>query len=141
MILLDNRTDIEIELKNLENIYNYLNITKDIELIITTNRDIQEYNRDYRGVDKSTDVLSFPLEDIPHMPLGTIIISSEKAKEVASSLKHSVRDEITLLFIHGLLHLLGYDHEIDNGEMREMEKKLINHFNLPASLIIRTQGE
>ena len=141
MILLDNRTDIEIELKNLENIYNYLNITKDIELIVTTNRDIQEYNREYRGVDKSTDVLSFPLEDIPHMPLGTIIISSEKAKEVASSLKHSVRDEITLLFIHGLLHLLGYDHEIDNGEMREMEKKLINHFNLPASLIIRTQGE
>ena len=141
MILLDNRTDIEIELKNLENIYNYLNITKDIELIVTTNRDIQEYNREYRGVDKSTDVLSFPLEDIPHMPLGTIIISSEKAKEVASNLKHSVRDEITLLFIHGLLHLLGYDHEIDNGEMRKMEKKLINHFNLPASLIIRTQGE
>ena len=141
MILQDNRTDIETELKKLENIYNFLNITKDVELIITNNSDIQEYNREYRGVDKATDVLSFPLEDIPYMPLGTIIISADKAKEVADNLKHSVRDEITLLFIHGLLHLLGYDHEIDSGEMREKEESLINHFKLPKSLIIRTQGE
>ena len=141
MILLDNRTDVEIELKKLENIYNFLNITKDVELIITVNSDIQEYNREFRGVNRATDVLSFPLEDIPHMPLGTIIISADKAQEVAYNLKHSVEDEITLLFIHGLLHLIGYDHEVDNGEMREKEESLINHFKLPTSLIIRTQGE
>lgn len=141
MILLDNIADIEIELEKLKNIYNYLNITKDIELIITGNNEIKEYNREYRGVDKATDVLSFPLEDVPHMPLGTIIISADKAREIASNLKHSVEDELTLLFIHGVLHLLGYDHEVDSGEMREKEKSLIEHFDLPTSLIIRTQGE
>jgi len=141
MILLDNRTDIEIDLKKLENIYDFLKIVKDLELIITNNCEIQEYNREHRGVDKDTDVLSFPLEDIPHMPLGTIVISYDKAKEVADSFKHSTEDELTLLFIHGLLHLLGYDHEVDNGEMREIERELINQFKLPDSLIIRTEGE
>ncbi len=141
MILLDNKTDTKIDLKKLENICNFLEIAKDVELIVTTNSNIQEYNREYRGVDKATDVLSFPLENIPHMPLGTIIISIDKVKEVANNLKHSIDDEITLLFIHGLLHLLGYDHEIDNGEMRKVERELINQFKLPNSLIIRTEGE
>ena len=141
MILLDNITDTEIELEKLENIYNYLNITKDIELIITNDNKMQEYNREHRGVDKATDVLSFPLEDIPHMPLGTIIISADKTKEIAYNLNHSVEDELILLFIHGVLHLLGYDHEVDGGEMREKEKSLIEYFKLPTSLIIRTQGE
>jgi len=141
MILLDNRTDTAIELKKLENISNFLNIRKDIELIITNDSNIQEYNKNYRGVDNATDVLSFPLEDIPYMPLGTIVISYEKAKEVSNVLSHSLKDEITLLFTHGLLHLLGYDHEIDNGEMRDMELKIIQAFNLPNSLIVRTQGE
>lgn len=141
MILLDNKTDTKIDLKKLENICNFLEIAKDVELIVTTNSNIQEYNREYRGVDKATDVLSFPLENIPHMPLGTIIISIDKVKEVANNLKHSIDDEITLLFIHGLLHLLGYDHEIDNGEMRKVERELINQFELPNSLIIRTEGE
>ena len=119
MILLDNRTDIEIDLNKLEKIYDFLKIVKDVELIITNNSDIKDYNREYRGVDKPTDVLSFPLEDIPHIPLGTIIISIDKAEELANSLNHSTNDEVTLLFIHGLLHLLGYDHEVDSGEMRE----------------------
>ena len=141
MILLDNTTDIIIDIEKLETICTFLNITKDIELSITNNREIQEYNKQYRDVDSPTDVLSFPLEDIPHMPLGTIIISVDKAQEVANSLEHSLEDEIRLLFIHGLLHLLGYDHEVDNGQMREKEKSIIKHFNLPDSLIIRTQGE
>jgi len=48
---------------------------------------------------------------------------------------------LSLLFIHGLLHLVGYDHEVDDGEHREKEKELIEHFNLPNSLIVRTLGE
>jgi probable rRNA maturation factor len=137
MILLENETKHTINIKLLEEINNYLNVSKDIELIITHNDKISKLNKEFRNKNYPTDVLSFPLEDIPFMPLGTIVISLDKAKEVAQELQHSLDEELTLLYIHGLLHLLGYDHEIDNGEMREKEKELIKHFNLPKSLIIR----
>ncbi len=58
---------------------------------------------------------------------------------MAQNLSHSEQDEFTLLYIHGLLHLLGYDHEVDSGEMREKEKLLIKKYELPESLIVRTQ--
>ena len=141
MILLDNKTNSNIELNSLEDICNYLNITKDIELVIVNNREIKELNKNSRGVDKETDVLSFPLEPMEHMPLGSIVISIDKAQELANKLKHSLQNELTLLFTHGLLHLLGYDHETDNGEMRKKEQEILEHFNLPKSLIIRTEGE
>ncbi len=141
MILLENQTNFEIDLTLLEEIVNYLKIRKDIELIITDNKTICEYNREYRGIDKATDVLSFPLEDIEFMPLGSIVISIEKAQEFAKKLQHTVDDELALLFTHGLLHLIGYDHEVDSGEMRELECSIIENFNLPKSLIVRTQGE
>jgi len=137
MILLENKTNHPIDREILDKIINYLAVTRDIELIITTNKEIQELNKNFRNKDKATDVLSFPLEDAPFMPLGTIVISLDKAKELASALNHSVDEEITLLFIHGLLHLLGFDHEIDNGQMRAKEQEIIKHFHLPKSLIIR----
>ena len=139
MILLDKQTDYKIDLTLLEKIAQFLNIQKDIELIITNNETIQKYNKEYRGIDKATDVLSFPLEDIDFMPLGSIVISIDKAKEVANRLNHSIDDEIALLFTHGLLHLIGYDHEVDNGQMRKLENQIIKEFNLPKSLIVRTQ--
>jgi len=141
MILLDNKTNSNIELNSLEDICNYLNITQDIELIIVNNSEIKELNKNTRGIDKETDVLSFPLEAIGYAPLGSIVISIDKAKELAQTLGHSLQDELALLFTHGLLHLLGYDHEIDNGEMRQKEQEILEHFNLPKSLIVRTQGE
>ena len=141
MILLDNHTDYTIDLTLLEKIAQYLNVKKDIELIITDNKTIQEYNKEYRNINKATDVLSFPLEDIEFMPLGSIVISLDKAKEVANRLNHSINDEIALLFTHGLLHLMGYDHEVDNGQMRELESSIIKEFNLPDSLIVRTKRE
>jgi len=141
MIILDNQTNTDINLDILEKIINFLDIKKDIELLIVDNKTISEINLEYRGINKATDVLSFPLEDISHMPLGSIIISIEKAKEVASNLGHSIENEISLLFIHGLLHLLGYDHEVDNGEMRKKEREIIEKFNLPDSLIIRVKGD
>ncbi len=136
MIDFDNRTDYEFDIEELKEIYEYLT-NKDIELILTTDEEIKELNKAYRNKDKATDVLSFPLEDMPGMPLGSIVISINTAKKGAQEFGHSVNDEIKLLFIHGLLHLLGYDHETDNGEMREKEKELIEKFNLPKSLIIR----
>jgi len=141
MILLDNQTQSQIDIKKLENICQYLNINRDLELIITNDENIKQLNKEHRGVDKATDVLSFPLEDIDFMPLGSIVISIDMAKKVANSLGHSVDDEITLLFIHGLLHILGFDHEVDNGEMREKEEEIIKYFNLPKSLIVRVEGE
>jgi len=141
MILLDNTTFSNIELNSLEDICNYLNITQDIELIIVNSSEIKELNKNTRGIDKETDVLSYPLEAIGYAPLGSIVISIDKAKELAKNLGHSLQDELALLFTHGLLHLLGYDHEIDNGEMRQKEQEILEHFNLPKSLIVRTQGE
>lgn len=66
------------------------------------------------------------------------MINVDLAKQKAKELGHSYEEEISLLFIHAMLHLLDFDHENDNGEMREKEKELIEHFNLPKSLIVRT---
>ena len=83
-------------------------------------------------------ILSFPIEPFPHAPLGSIIINEKMVKDVALELKHSENEEFALLFIHGLLHLLGFDHEEDSGQMREKESELIIEFNLPKSLILRS---
>ncbi|QOP41276.1 rRNA maturation RNase YbeY [Sulfurimonas marina] len=139
MIDIENKTDLEIDFSKLETILKSLT-KKEIELIITDNDDIQTINKEYRDKDYPTDVLSFPYEEMPFSPLGSIIISKNFVEEKSKELGHSIQDEFTLLFIHGLLHILGYDHEVDNGEMREMEEKLIKKFSLPASLIVRTQG-
>jgi probable rRNA maturation factor len=77
---------------------------------------------------------------MPMSPLGSIVISNDFVKEKALEFGHKVSDELSLLFIHGLLHILGYDHEVDDGEMRQKEKELIEKFALPKSLIVRTQG-
>jgi len=139
MIELDNKTSLNIDEIFLQKIASSLT-DKEIELIITDKDEIKNINKEHRGIDAPTDVLSFPYEDMPMSPLGSIVISYEHVKEVSKELKHSQDDELALLFIHGLLHLLGFDHEVDSGEMREKEAKLIKEFNLPKSLIIRTQG-
>ena len=139
MIDIDNKTSLEVNKTLLQKITTTLT-QKDIELIITSNDEIQQINKEYRNIDKATDVLSFPYEAMPMSPLGSIVISADSVIATAKELGHTQEDEFTLLFIHGLLHLLGYDHEIDNGEMRQEEERLIHAFNLPKSLIVRTQG-
>jgi len=139
MIDIDNQTSFEVNDTLLLKIATSIT-DKDIELIVTTNDKIQKINKEYRNIDKPTDVLSFPYEEMPMSPLGSIVISQDLVISKAQELGHSQEDEFTLLFIHGLLHLLGYDHEIDDGEMRQEEERLINDFNLPKSLIVRTQG-
>jgi len=139
MIELDNRVDFDIDIKFLEKIAKKIT-DKEIELILTNSEEIKELNKRYRDIDKPTDVLSFPYEEIPHSPLGSIVINFDFAKDVSCKLNHKVEDEIALLFIHALLHLVGFDHESDSGEMREAENKLIKEFELPDSLIIRNIG-
>lgn len=135
MILYDNLEEITY----LERLANRLS-SKDIELVLTNNDEMQEINKNTRNIDKTTDVLSFPHDNtfLDTNFLGSLVINMQLAQEKANELGHSLEDEVSLLFIHGMLHLLGYDHEVDNGEMRELEIKLINEFNLPTSLIVRT---
>lgn len=137
MIDLDNGTEFDIDILSLEKIANSLT-QKDIELLVVKNDEIQELNKEHRKIDKATDVLSFPMDfEMPHMPLGSIVISTDFVEEKAKEYGHQFNEEFSLLFIHGLLHLLGYDHEVDNGEHRNKEEELIKEFNLPNSLIVR----
>jgi len=136
MIDIENYTKEVIDLEFLQNIVDRYT-QKDVELVITDDEKIAKINFETRGIDKATDVLSFPLEDFDYTPLGSIVISIDRAREVAKELNHTLDNEIKLLFIHGFLHLLGFDHEKDSGEMRDEEKKLITELNLPKSLIVR----
>ncbi|QKF67572.1 rRNA maturation RNase [Arcobacter venerupis] len=137
MIDLENNTDFEIDISSLENIANTLT-KKDIELMVVKNDEIQVLNKEHRNIDKATDVLSFPMDfDFDNMPLGSIVISTDFVEEKSKEYGHSFNEEFSLLFIHGILHLLGYDHEVDNGEHRTKEEELIKQFNLPDSLIVR----
>jgi len=139
MILLENLTDFAVPMDTLRSIAARMT-EKDIELILCEDTYIQDLNRQFRGKDSVTDVLSFPLSTKRnHEPLGSIVISIDQVIKEAQQYGHSPQNELTLLFIHGLLHLLGYDHEIDEGEMRAMEERLVRYFALPLSLIVRTK--
>lgn len=109
-----------------------------INIIITDNYEIKELNNKYRNIDKETDVLSFALEeenDIIYTDfrlLGDIYISYDKAKEQSIEYNHSLKRELCYLTIHGVLHLLGYDHikEEDKKEMRKIEESVLNGYNI-----------
>lgn len=116
---------------------------KDIELVIVDESAMKAINSAQRGIEKATDVLSFALKAVPNavnLPLGSIVINANAVKDEAKARKHSKEAEFTLLFLHGILHLLGYDHEKDSGQMREKERQIIEKFKLPQSLIIRSEG-
>jgi len=139
LISVENQTNFNPPLNKLEMIAQELT-TREIELIIIDSATIQELNAIHRAKDSATDVLSFPLDgDFEGLPLGSIVICDQFIYDKAKVLGHSEDDECILLFIHGLLHLLGFDHERDKGEMRDEEERLIDRFSLPKSLIVRTQ--
>lgn len=139
LISVENQTGFSLPIETFETIAVSLT-QREIELIVCDNKAIREMNATYRAIDKPTDVLSFPLEgDFDSLPLGSIVMSSELIIQKSEQLSHTAQEESILLFIHGLLHLLGYDHEVDSGEMRAREAELIEVFHLPKSLIIRTE--
>ena len=107
-------------------------------LVVTSNAEIRRMNRWFRGKDKATDVLSFGAEGIEGYS-GDIAVSLDVAAENARRFGHSVGEEVRILALHGLLHLAGYDHETDRGEMSRREKQLRAALGLPDSLIQRTQ--
>lgn len=103
------------------------------------NKEIHELNREYRGVDRVTDVLSFPLlsddfEDVEleEESLGDIVVSLERALEQSIEYNHSFEREVCFLICHSMFHLLGYDHDTDENtkEMREKEEHILNKLNI-----------
>lgn len=91
-------------------------------IAFVSDKRIRELNRQFRGIDKATDVLSFPAEEEEN--LGDIAVSVDTAAVQAKENGLSFEEEISQLILHGLLHLSGYDHETDNGEMNRLELKL-----------------
>ena len=139
----------EQELNTIENLLHFAakkeSIEDGSELSVTfvTNDRIQEINREYRDKDKATDVISFAMEELGEgeiplsgvdMPriLGDIIISLAKAKEQAEDYGHSFIRELGFLSVHGFLHLLGYDHEIEEDEKKMFgrQKDILDEFGL-----------
>lgn len=111
-----------------------INVDGEVSILLVDNNRIQALNLEYRDKDVETDVLSFPqYESIKdegvndsYLYLGDIVISLEKAKEQANSFGHTFEREILYLVVHSVLHLLGYDHMVDEekGEMRMKEKEI-----------------
>jgi len=87
-------------------------------------REMRRTNRQFRGMDKATDVLSFPGDAGEEGPLGDILISVPTARRQAGEAGHGVDRELKVLLLHGVLHCLGHDHETDGGEMERLERRL-----------------
>jgi len=118
----------------------------ELSVLITGDRRMRTLNRDYRGIDRTTDVLSFSMLDAaqagkwgtgntgvagwqartgdgPPVVLGDIVISAPKAAAQAKEAGHPLSDEVCFLLVHGILHLVGYDHETGEADKRKMERK------------------
>ncbi len=109
-----------------------------VNVLVTSSAEMKSLNRRFRGKDKPTDVLSFPAEPGTRKRFaGEIAISAEIAAQNARTLGHSPAREVKILVLHGILHLRGYDHECDNGEMAKREKQLRAKLHLPLGLIER----
>ena len=109
-----------------------------VNVLVTSNAEMKSLNRRFRGKDKATDVLSFPAAaDANKTFAGDIAISAEIATQTARSLNHDPGVEVEILTLHGILHLCGYDHERDRGQMARCEQQLRRELNLPVGLIER----
>jgi len=145
-LYIDNQTDETIDVEDdfnaiVKEALEVLGIEDDIEMsaVIVDDARIHEINRDYRKIDRATDVISFALEDSEQflaegMPreIGDIFISIDHAKAQAESYGHSLRRELCFLFTHGTLHLLGYDHmtEEDEKEMFALQDEILGRLNI-----------
>ena len=107
-----------------------------VTVAIVPDARVRALNRDYRRKDAPTDVLSFPSEERGY--LGDVVIAAGVARRQAREAGHSLQTELRVLALHGLLHLLGYDHERDDGRMARLERRLRREGGLVEGLIERT---
>ena len=119
-----------------------------VTIAILPDSKVKALNKRFRGLNKATDVLSFPSGEEGQRPvtarsgkgpkfLGEIVIARGIAQKQAKNLAHPTKIELRVLALHGLLHLLGYDHEVDNGKMARAEARLRRKAGLPLGLIAR----
>jgi len=107
-------------------------------VFIAHDDELRRLNQQFLGKDYATDVLSFP--STSGVSIGEIAISLERAREQAAERGHAVEDEISILMLHGALHLMGMDHERDRGRMARTETQWRKQLGLPAGLIERTRS-
>ena len=105
--------------------------------LFTDDRELQRLNRMFLSNDHPTDVLSFPSPN--EHAIGELAISVERAREQADAFGHDLSAELRILMLHGVLHLLGHDHERDRGRMARLEQTWRRDFGLPAGLIERSR--
>ena len=147
-IILDDRQDkIKVSEDLLEKIHDIIVETLhyegyddnyEVSLSFVDNEEIHELNKEFRGVDRATDVLSFPLltdefdVEIEEESLGDIVISLERALEQSEEYNHSFEREVCFLVCHSMFHLLGYDHDTEENtiEMREKEEHILNKLGI-----------
>jgi probable rRNA maturation factor len=112
------------------------------DCLITGDAGLRKLNRDFLGKDYPTDVLSFPEASVPGTPqsIGSLAISLGRARAQAHEFGHSIEDEVRILMLHGVLHLLGYNHESDRGRMARAERKWRARLALPNGLIERARS-
>lgn len=142
---IDNQTEFKIEFKKeliqiILNLAKYFNIEKhiNVDLTIVNNEEIQKLNKEHRGKDYATDILSFDFgndglyDTLPFVHLGELVVSYEKVISQANEFNHSVKREFCYLFTHGLVHLIGYDHEEENEriEMNRIVDEIFNPLNI-----------
>ncbi len=113
----------------------------EVSVLLTTDRKIRELNSRFRGKNKATDVLSFPAASGPEKAAGDLAIGVPVARRQAAEQGHTLGVEIRVLILHGLLHLAGYDHETDDGQMARRERRLRARLGLPQGLIERAEPQ
>jgi probable rRNA maturation factor len=117
-------------------------LSGEVDVLLADDLTLRRLNRSFRGKNKSTDVLSFPSPDeISAVHAGDLAISLETASRQAGEYGPSLRDEVRILLLHGLLHLSGLDHETDDGEMAAREAALRRELSLPNTLIERVTAQ
>lgn len=135
IVTMDEAAHEELIQKAVEAALHYEKFPRDaeVEVLFASLDEIHAINKEQRGIDRPTDVLSFPMEEDPFAAepdpatdtvfLGSMVLCLDKAKSQAEEYGHSLEREIAFLTVHSILHLLGYDHELGEGEEREMFQK------------------
>jgi probable rRNA maturation factor len=116
----------------------------EVSVLLASDGTIRALNKNFRKKDKATDVLSFPADAIPGdgpKQAGDLAISLDTAQKQADEHGHSLQIEVKVLMLHGLLHLAGFDHETDKGQMARKENALRKELELPLGLIERSSGK